>query len=129
MGNHVAVIEGTNSGLVLSDRTYDVLRGVVEKVFPGLGAFYALVAGFWGWGHIVEVVGTLAGLATFCGILLTLARVGYVPPVEIQDPHYDGEVTSDIIDGQPALRLELNPASTQNLLNKQNLLIKGVSSE
>lgn len=129
MGNHTAVIEGTNSGLVLSDRSYNVLRGVVEKVLPGLGAFYALVAGFWGLGHIVEVVGTLAGLATFCGILLTLARAGYVPPTEIKNPQYDGEVVSDVIDGQTALRLELNDNATQNLLNKQSLLIKGVSSE
>lgn len=129
MGNHVAVIEGQNSGLVLSDTVYDNLRRIVEKLLPALGAFYALMAGFWGWPHPVEVVGSIAGLATLLGVALTLARVGYVPPVEIKDPQYDGEVVPGVIDGQGAVRLELKDASVQNLLNKQSLLIKGISSE
>lgn len=129
MGNHAAVIEGQNTGLVLSDATYDNLRRVVEKLLPALGAFYALLAGFWNLPHPVEVVGSIAGLATFLGVALSLARKGYIPSVEIPDPQYDGQVVSDVIDGQTALRLELNDASVQGLLNKQSLLIKGVSSE
>lgn len=129
MGEHVAVIEGQNSGLVLSDATYDRLRLIVEKLLPAAGAFYALLAGFWNFPNPVEVVGTLAGLAVFLGVALTLARHGYAAPVHIGDAHYDGQVVNDIIAGQAALRIELNEDSTQNLLNKQNLLIKGVTSE
>lgn len=129
MGEHVAVVEGQNSGLVLSDATYDRLRLVVEKLLPAAGAFYALLAGFWNFPNPVEVVGTLAGLAVFLGVALTLARHGYAAPVVIGDAHYDGQVVNDIIAGQAALRIELNEDSTQNLLNKQNLLIKGVTTE
>lgn len=129
MGEHVAVIEGQNSGLVLSDATYDRLRLIVEKLLPAAGAFYALLAGFWNFPNPVEVVGTLAGLAVFLGVALTLARHGYAAPVVIGDAHYDGQVVNDIIAGQAALRIELNEDSTQNLLNKQNLLIKGVTTE
>lgn len=128
MGTHAAVIEGQNSGLVLSDATYDNLRRVVEKLLPALGAFYALLAGFWNLPHPVEVVGSIAGLATFLGVALTLARKGYIPPVEIPNPQYDGAVVADTIDGQGAIRLELNDSATQNILNKQNLLIKGLSA-
>lgn len=129
MADHVAVIEGQNSGLVLSDATYDRLRLIVEKLLPAAGAFYALLAGFWHWPNPVEVVGSLAGLAVFLGVALSLARKGYAPPVRIGDAHYDGQVVNDIIAGQAALRIELNEDSTQNLLNKQNLLIKGVTTE
>lgn len=129
MAEHVAVIEGQNSGLVLSDSAYDNLRRVVEKLLPALGAFYALMAGFWDWPHPVEVVGSIAGLATLLGVALTLARKGYASPIMIGDAHYDGQVVNDIIAGQAALRIELNEDSTQNLLNKQNLLIKGVTTE
>ncbi|QFG09139.1 hypothetical protein PBI_SPORTO_31 [Arthrobacter phage Sporto] len=127
MGNHVAVIEGQNSGLVLSDRFYDVLRFFVEKGFPGLGVFYATVAAIWGWGYIAQVGGTFAALSILGAVFLTLARKGYVPPVVVKDPHYDGEVVADIINGQSAVRVELNESATQNLLNKQNLLIKGLT--
>jgi hypothetical protein len=129
MADHVAVVEGKNSGLVLSDATYDTLRQVVEKLLPAAGAFYALLAGFWGFPHPVEVVGSLAGLAVFLGVALSLARRGYVPPVELKDAHYDGEVIADVVDGQAALRLELNEAATQNLVNKPNLLIKGLTTD
>lgn len=129
MGDHVAVVEGQNSGLVLSSQFYDVLRALVEKIFPGLSGLYAAFAAIWGWGYAVQISGSLAALAVFGGILLTFARKGYVPPLEIQKPHYDGEVVADVIDGQGAVRLELNEDAQQNLLNKPNLLIKGLSSE
>lgn len=127
MGDHVAVIEGRNSGLVLSSRFYDILRAFVEKIFPGLAALYAALAVIWGWDYVVQVSGTFSALAVFGGILLTFARKGYVPPVQLKDPHYDGEVVADVIDGQGAVRVELKEDSMQNLLNKQNLLIKGIS--
>lgn len=129
MADHVAVIEGKNSGLQLSDNSYNNLRALVEKVFPGLGVLYTALAVLWGWGHVNEVVGTFAALTVFGGILLSLARKGYAPPVVLNDANYDGQVVSDVIDGQTALRLELKPEATENLLNKPNLLIKGVTTE
>ncbi len=129
MGNHVAVIEGQNSGLTLSDGAYDFLRQLVEKVFPAMGVFYAALALVWGWSYTVQVGGTFAALSVLGAILLTLARKGYTPPVLIGDAHYDGGVVADVIDGQGVVRIELNKDSTQNLLNKQNLLIKGLSTE
>ncbi|WKW85748.1 hypothetical protein SEA_DJUNGELSKOG_30 [Arthrobacter phage Djungelskog] len=129
MADHVAVVEGQNSGLVLSDAAYDNLRRVVEKLLPAIGLLYAAFATAWGWGYVAQVSASLAALAVFGGVLLTFARKGYAPPVTIGKANYDGQVVSDVIDGQPALRIELNEDSTQNLLNKQNLLIKGVTTE
>ena len=81
MAEHAA----TNSGLVLSNGMYDVLRQLVEKVFPGLGVLYAALAALWHWSYSFEVGGTFAALTVFGGILLSLARKGYsvdpeVPP-------------------------------------------------
>lgn len=129
MADHAA--EATNSGLVLSDRSYDVLRQIVEKVFPGFGVFYTVVAPFWGWGHVTEVVGTLAALAVFCGILLSLARNGYTPasqiPTDGSPPGgYDGQVVSDVNEaGEPVLRLQLDTSAAENILNKQQIVFKG----
>lgn len=126
MADHAAT--ATNSGLVLSDGAYNVLRQVVEKVFPGLGVLYTALATLWGFTYVTEVVGTLAALAIFGGILLSLARKGYSPVVDNGVPPggYDGQVVSDVNEaGEPVLRLQLDTSSAENILNKQQIVFKG----
>lgn len=131
MAAHAA--EATNSGLVqLSDAQYDLFRAILEKVLPAAAAFYALLAGLWHWAYIVEVTGTIGGLGIFLGVLLALARRGYTPPKEVVPPAdipKDGQVVSDIIDGQPVVRVELDSEAKQNLLNKDVLVIQGFDPE
>lgn len=123
MAEHAA----TNSGVVqLSDAWYDLLRIFVEKVFPGLGVLYAAVATLWHWGYEVEVGGTFAALSVFGAIILTLSRKGYEAATELPPGGYDGAVVEDVTEeGQPILRVDLNPAAAQDLLNKSKLVIKG----
>lgn len=122
MAEHAA----TNSGLALSNSSYDVLRFVVEKGFPGLGLLYAAFAGLWGWGYEVEVGGSLAALAVFGGLLLTFARKGYSVDPEIPPGGYDGEVVEGVNeDGQPTLKLQLDPSAVDDLLNKKQIVFKG----
>lgn len=131
MAAHIA--ESTNSGLVqLTDAQYDLFRAILEKVLPAAAAFYALLAGLWHWQYIVEVTGTIGGLGVFLGVLLALARRGYVPEKQVvpaAEIPKDGQVVSDVIDGMPVARVELDPEATQNLLNKDVLVIKGFDPE
>lgn len=127
MARHVEIISAQNTGLMLSDATYDVLRQFVEKVFPGLGVLYAALAALWHWGYVYEVGGTFAALSVFGGLLLTLARKGYVPAV-VTDGSFDGAVVEDIVDGQSAVRVELNEQGAKNILNKEQLLIRGLTT-
>jgi hypothetical protein len=126
MADHAA--QSTNSGLVLSDGAYDVLRQIVEKVFPGLGVLYTALATLWGFSHVTEIVGTLAALAVFGGILLSLARRGYEPvPTDGTPPGgYDGQVVSDVNEaGDTVLRLQLNSSSAESILTKDQVVFKG----
>lgn len=122
MAEHAA----TNSGLVLSNGMYDILRQLVEKVFPGLGILYAAFAALWHWGYSFEVGGSFAALAAFGGILLSLARKGYsVDPAE-PPGGYDGAVVEGINDeGQPTLKLQLDASAAEDLLNKKQIVFKG----
>lgn len=117
----------TNSGIVqLSDGQYDFFREVLEKGFPAAIAFYALVAGYLKWGNVLEVTGIMGGLAVFLGVILTLARKGYVPPREVPPGGYDGKVVEDVTnEGLPILRVELDPKATTDLMNKPQIVIKG----
>lgn len=131
MANHAA--EAQNSGFVqLTDGQYDVLRRFVQLVIPGLGTLYAGLALLWHWGFIAEVTGSATLLATFGGLLLKFARDGYVPAKEVVPPAdlpLDGKVVSGVIDGQPVLRVELDPKAKEDLFNKPLLVIQGFDPE
>lgn len=117
----------TNSGIVqLSDAAYDLIRQLVEKVLPGLGVLYVALATIWHWGYEVEVGGSISALAIFGGVILSLSRKGYVPNAGEPPGGYDGAVVEGINEsGEPTLRLQLDPSTIDNLMNKEQLVIKG----
>lgn len=117
----------TNSGLVqLSDAQYDFFRAILEKVFPAAAAFYALLGGYFHWQNTVEVCGSIAGAAVFLGVVLSLARKGYVPPAT-EPTSFDGQISvvgvSD--DGAPIAQIELTETAQRNFLTTPVLTIKG----
>jgi hypothetical protein len=122
MADHVVE---TNSGPVqLSNRVYDVIQALVELVLPALGVLYVAFATYWHWGYELEVGGSIAAVGVFLGVVIKAARKGYersiVPP-----GGYDGAVVEDVIEGQPVLRVQLEGDATENLMNKNMLVIKG----
>jgi hypothetical protein len=125
MADHAA----TNSGLVqLSDAQYNLFKEILEKVFPAFIAFYALVGGYLGWDNIVQVTGITGGLAVFLGVILALARKGYVPqPSTDASASYDGEiaVTGVSPEGDPIAQIQLTEDAQRNFLTKPVLTIKG----
>lgn len=122
MADHKAV----NSGLVqLTDEQYDFFRAFLEKVFPAAGALYALLGTYFHWANVIEVTGSIAGVAVFLGVLLSLARKGYQPLVDVPRTGYDGQVVEDVVEGQTVLRVALKPEATEDLFNKPQLVIKG----
>lgn len=120
MADHVV----ENSGLTLTDGTYDVIRFFVEKILPAVGVFYAVLAGAWGWDNVVPVTASIGGLTVFLGVVLSFARSGYkVTPLPTS---YDGQVVQGVTEeGETYLRLQLDPKATTDILNKPVINIKG----
>lgn len=56
----------------LSNKQYDVAKDLVTVVLPALATLYATIAGIWGLGFSVEVVGTAAAITTFLGVALKI---------------------------------------------------------
>lgn len=105
MADH-AEVSATNSGLIqLSDAWYDLLRAFVEKIFPGLGLFYAALAVIWHWNYTVEVSGSFAAASVFGGILLSLSRKGYAPAETAEKPVGAFVINTTEID-RPPYRIE-----------------------
>lgn len=92
---------------MLSNSAYNVVKKSATIVFPALSALYIAVAQIWNFDHVDQVVGTLAALNTFLGVLIQLSKKSYyasnAPYVgEIQVKN-DGarKVFSLVVDGDP----------------------------
>lgn len=106
-----------NSGPVqLPDGFYDFLKYFVQLILPGLGALYFAIANIWGLPFAEEIVGTLAAVAVFGGILLGMSKIGYkgdgtlvVQPNEYGQTtvQIEGNLTPEDLEGKKTVQYEV----------------------
>lgn len=72
--------------LAMSNQTFDVLRFIAQIVLPAAGALYFGLAQIWNFPAAEQVVGTIALVDTFLGVLLGYQRKKY----ESAEPAFDG---------------------------------------
>lgn len=63
--------------MILSNRTYDVLKYFAQVVLPALGTLYFALSQIWGLPYGEEVVGTITAIDTFLGVLLKISSNNY----------------------------------------------------
>lgn len=88
---------------LLSNRSYDIGRNLTQYVIPGLGTLYFTLSGIWGFPYGEEVVGTLAAVGIFLGVVLGLSNRSY----EVSGAKYDGVIQVDDTDDKTIFDLVL----------------------
>lgn len=63
--------------LVLPDKVYNVLKWIVMIVLPAIGTLYSALAGIWGFPYGEQIVGTIAAITTFLGVVLGVSTTQY----------------------------------------------------
>ena len=61
----------------LKDSVYDVLKWICLVCLPALGTLYFALAGIWGFPYGEQIVGTIAAVDTFLGVLLGISTYQY----------------------------------------------------
>lgn len=61
----------------MKNKTYDKLKNMALVILPAVGALYFGVAQIWGLPKAEEVVGTVAVITTFVGVVVKAAQVSY----------------------------------------------------
>lgn len=61
----------------MNNRTYDILKWIARYLLPALGTLYFALSGIWGFAYGEEVVGTIAALTAFLGVILGLSTKQY----------------------------------------------------
>lgn len=62
---------------VLSSKTYEFFKNLVQLILPGVGTLYFTVAEIWDLPASEKVVATLAAIATFLGVILKISSTTY----------------------------------------------------
>lgn len=69
----------------MSNKTYDVLKRIVQYILPALGTLYFTLASIWGFPYGEEIVGTISAIDLFLGVALGISTVQYNKEVEEND--------------------------------------------
>jgi hypothetical protein len=100
---------------LLSDKVYVWLKYAASVVFPALGTLYFALAQLWHFPHSASVVGSIASVNTFLGVLLGVSTMTYnnsgaqydgVMHVESSDP--DTTTATMVLNSDPADLVQKN---------------------
>ena len=105
MGEEVLAENHTLRDHLLSDSTYDSLKGAAQLGIPALATLYFTLSQIWGLPYGEEVVGTLAAINAFLGVILRYSSKSY----SASESKYDGSIdVEQIEDGVKRFTLNLN---------------------
>lgn len=63
--------------MVLSDKTYNVLKKIAQVGLPALGTLYFALSAIWGLPYGEQIVGTITAVDTFLGAILGISTHNY----------------------------------------------------
>lgn len=61
----------------MDNKVYDVLKYICQIALPALGTFYFALAQIWNLPYAEQIVGTIAAITTFLGVLLGVSTHQY----------------------------------------------------
>jgi hypothetical protein len=70
--------------MLLSDKVYNRLKWVAQYLLPALGTLYFALASIWGLPCGEQIVGTIAAINTFLGVILGISTNTYKKTVTKQ---------------------------------------------
>jgi len=70
---------------IFSNNTYDVLKWIAQILLPALGALYFGLAQIWGFPYGEQIVGTIAVVDTFLGVILGISTSNYNKQMDVSE--------------------------------------------
>jgi Putative phage holin Dp-1 len=104
----------------LTNKTYDTIKWITTILLPASGTLYFALSQIWGLPNAEQVVGTIAALTTFLGVLLGISTSSYNKAVANGS---DGTLQVDLRDpNKDIYRLQLNE-QLETLADKKTITL------
>jgi hypothetical protein len=100
--------------MLLNNKVYDILKKLVQVILPAAATLYYSIAQIWGLPEAENVVGTMAAITTFLGLVIGLSKDSY----NKSDVKYDGVINVLNTGEKKTYTLELN--TSPDSLDAQN---------
>lgn len=111
---------------LFSDAVYNAVKQAAQYWLPALGTLYAALAALWGFPYATEVVGTIAAIDVFLGVVLGISSASY----NKSDTKYDGTLHVDETGTPVSPGLVLNDVATSSQVqNGLTLKVQTVPSD
>jgi len=68
--------------MLISNKTYDILKWIAQILLPAIGTLYFALAGIWGFPYGEQVVGTITAIDAFLGAILGISTKMYNKEVQ-----------------------------------------------
>lgn len=72
--------------MILTNKVYDVLKWIAQILLPAIGTLYFALAGIWGFPYGEQIVGSVAAIDTFLGVLLGISSMEYKKVKSEEEP-------------------------------------------
>lgn len=69
----------------MSNKLYDVLKWIAQILLPALATLYFALAGIWNFPFGEQIVGTIAAVDTFLGVLLGISTAQYNKKMKMEE--------------------------------------------
>lgn len=109
--------------LTLSNSVYDKLKHMTQVGFPALGSLYFGLAQIWGFPAGEQVVGSLALITTFFGVILGISSKNYEPDDMAGDFVIDTKT-----DGLKVVQFKLSK-DPEEIISKDSITFKVIDSD
>lgn len=118
----VSVEDQKPVAMMLSNRTYDLLKPFTQIILPGLITLWLALSGIWDWSYVEEVAGTMGAINVFFGLLLGLSGRTY----NNSDAKFDGAVQfrDNPLQQRVDVGFALDAPDPKALLNKTEVVLK-----
>lgn len=125
MSDNVEVSSSRGNSPILPSKVYDKLKWIALILLPALGSAYAGFAELWALPYPHEVVGSVAVIDTFLGVVLGLSTRTY----NKSGQDTDGDMLVDnATEGPATYRLALN-ATPEELADKSKISFNVIKSQ
>ena len=109
-----------DKGFIVSPKLYDRLKFLALVLLPALSTLYFTLGTVWGLPYVEQIIGTIAAVDTFLGLLLRISSTSY----NASAARYAGEL--NVVgreDGGQDFQLALN-LQPEDLLTRKEIVFK-----
>jgi hypothetical protein len=107
-------------GHIISNKMYDLIKGIVTLFLPGFGTLYYSLAEIWNFGAGEQVLASCSALAIFLGLFIKFADMSY----NKSDTKYDGNMVVSEEDGNLKYSFEATTTPLDTYPSKSELIFK-----